>query len=108
MLGKFVIVRSRDQGVVCGVLRAIQGRAVEIDDARQIHGWSGGVNTLFEMSLRGCDTARISEPIAEILILDVCGIIPCTPEAERNLRQSRWNTPYDPSASPPHPKRRRD
>ena len=108
MIGKFVIVRSRDQGVVCGTLRAVAGRAVELDDARQIHGWSDGARTLFEMSLTGCGTARISEPIAEILILDACGIIPCTPEAEKNLRQSRWNKSFDPSASSPRPKRSRD
>lgn len=100
MIGKFVIVRSRDQGVVCGVLRTLAGRAVELDDARQIHSWSDGANTLFEMSLRGVGQARISEPIPEILILDVCGVIPCSPEAEENLRQSRWNTPFDASASP--------
>ena len=101
MIDRFVIVRSRDQGVVCGVLRAIAGRAVELEDARQIHGWSDGANTLFEMSVSGCGTARISQPVAEILILDVCGIIPCTPEAETNLRQSRWNVSYDASKSPP-------
>jgi hypothetical protein len=107
MIGRFVIVRSRDQGVVCGVLRAISGRAVELDGARQIHGWSDGANTLFEMALRGCGTARISEPVAEILILDVCGVIPCTPVAERNLKQSRWNRSFDASASPrPRPKSR--
>ena len=108
MLGKFVIVRSRDQGVVCGVLRAIAGRAVELDDARQIHSWSDGANTLFEMSLSGCGQARISEPIPEILILDVCGVIPCSPKAERNLRQSRWDKSFDASVSSRAPRKSRD
>lgn len=96
MIGQFVIVRSRDQGVVCGVLRAYAGRAVELDNARQIHSWSDGANTLFEMSLEGCGRARISKPVAEITILDACGIIPCTPVAEENLRQSRWDAAYKP------------
>lgn len=101
---RFCIVRSRDQGVVCGVVNATAGRAVEVADARQIHGWSGDLSgrliyTLFEMALYGAPNARISEPVEEILILDACGIIPCTPEAEENLRQSRWDADYDPSAS---------
>jgi hypothetical protein len=101
MLGQFVIVRSREQGVVCGVLEEYSGRCVKLSDARQVHSWQDGANTLFEMSRRGCGTARISEPVETILILEACGIIPCTPEAEENLRQSRWNKPYARSASRP-------
>jgi hypothetical protein len=101
MLGQFVIVRSREQGVVCGVLKEQSGRAIVLDDARQIHAWSDGANTLFEMSLRGCGSARISEPVETILILEACGVIPCTAEAEENLRQSRWGEPFKRSASRP-------
>lgn len=98
MIGKFCIFRSRDQGVVTGYLRCMAGRNAEVEQARQVHYWTGA-NTLFEMSLSGCGSARISEPVAEILILDVCGVIPCTPEAEKNLTQSRWNEDYNSSAS---------
>lgn len=102
MIGEFVITRSHDQGVVTGFLRSISGRACELDEARQVHYWEGA-NTLFEMSLRGCESARISEPSAyTFLHLDVCGVIRCTPEATENLRQSRWNKPYTP-AKPTRP-----
>jgi hypothetical protein len=98
MLGKFVIVRSRDQGVVCGILESLAlggAQAVAtLRDARQIHGWADGANTLFEASLAGLGNARISEPVDEIIIIGVCGVLPCTAEAEKNLRQSRWNTSY--------------
>ena len=99
MIGKFVIVRSRDQGVVCGVLVAVAGRQVHLRDARQIHGWNSGALTLFEAANDGLGEARISKPVEEILMLEACGVIPCTEKAERNLRQSRWNAPYSSSRS---------
>jgi hypothetical protein len=91
MIGEFVIVRSRDQGVVCGVLRIEAGSVVELEDARQIHSWTDGAHTLFEMSSHGVGKARISEPVARIRIREWCGIIPCTEEAKWNLTQSRWD-----------------
>lgn len=103
---RFCIVRSRDQGVVCGYVRATAGRAVEVTEARQIHWWGGDLNgrliyTLFEMACHGAGQARISEPVEEMLILDACGIIPCSPDATENLRQSRWDASYDASLSRP-------
>ena len=105
MIGSFVICRSRDQGVVCGVLRscvpAPGGAVCVVDEARQIHGWSDGANTLFEASLKGLGSARISEEIPTILMFNVCGVLPCSPTAEKNLRQSRWNKPAASSTSRP-------
>ena len=102
-LGRFVMCRSRDQGVVCGYLKALVPQpgglfAAELTEARQVHWWSG-CNTLFEMSLRGPTEARISEPVADMLMGGVCGVIPCEPEAEENLRQSRWNESFKSSGS---------
>lgn len=104
MLGEFVIVRSREQGVVCGTLKSLTPQpgglaCAEMTDARQIHGWTDGANTLFEMSLRGCGNARISEPVKIATIFGVCGVLVCEPEAIANLSHSRWNEPYEPSAS---------
>ena len=102
---RFCIVRSRDQGVVCGIVRAVSGRTVELSDARQIHYWStvgGGkvLYTLFEVSLYGAGQARISQPIEEFTMMDACGIYPCTPEAEEDLSQSRWNKSFERSEPP--------
>lgn len=101
---RFCIVRSRDQGVVCGIVRAVSGRTVELSDARQIYLWrttgeSKTLYTLFEVSLYGAGNARISQPIEEFTMMDVCGIYPCTPEAETDLKQSRWDAAYDSSKS---------
>jgi len=111
MLGDFVIVRSRDQGVVCGYLKTLVPQpgglfAAELTEARQVHWWSGA-NTLFEMSLRGANEMRLSEPVELVLVAGVCGVLPCKPEAEANLRTSRWGTSYADSASTPPPKHKR-
>ena len=98
LLGRFVICRSRDQGVVCGYLKILlpgpDGLAMaELTEARQIHGWQGGVNTLFEAANQGFGVARISEPLEnDFTMFGVCGVMPCTRKAEENLKQSRWNT----------------
>lgn len=90
MIDKFVIVRCRDAGVHCGTLVSYGGRAVELSDARRIHFWRGA-NTLNEMSVDGCaKESRISKPVASIILLDACEIIPCTVKAQENLQNSRW------------------
>lgn len=96
MLGRYVILRSHDQGVVCGVLRLILPQPgglayAELTECSQVHGWQGGVNTLFEAALHGFGVARISEQLPEFAIYGVCGVYPCSPEAEANLREVRWD-----------------
>lgn len=110
VIGRYVIVRSREQGVVCGVLKTLTPQpgglaCAELAEASQIHNWQGGVNTLFEASLRGFGVACISEPVAEFMIFGVCGVLPCEPEAEANLRQHRWDAAPESSAS--HPRKTR-
>lgn len=98
MIGEFVIVRSRDQGVMVGELIAVSGTAVELNKPRQLYGWQDGANTLCEVSVNGVGFASISEPSAgRVLILNACGVYQCTKKAKANLSQSRWNQPYDPS-----------
>ena len=92
MIGQFVIVRCRDAGVHCGELVISAGRAVELKEARRIHYWSGA-NTLNEVAIRGpAKRSRISEPVASILLLDACEVIPCTDKAKKNLSESRWES----------------
>ena len=91
MIDTFVIVRCRDAGVHCGILRAVAGRCVELADARRLWFWRGA-NTLHEVAISGCaKNSRISEPVASILLLEACEVIPCTAKAEKNLRESRWS-----------------
>ena len=111
-IGKYVIVRSRDQGVVCGVLETLTPQpgglaCAELREASQIHNWRGGALTLFEASIRGFGVASISEPVERVMVLGVCGVLPCTAEAEANLREWRTAKSAGSSGSPrPAAKRR--
>lgn len=91
MIGNFVIVRTFSAGVHTGFLVSMDGRQVELREARRIWRWSGA-NTLNEVSLRGCNNSytRISEAVERIILTEAIEVICCTPEAENNLRGSRW------------------
>lgn len=87
-LGQYVIVRSRDQGCVCGEYQSHIGREVTLANARQIFRWSGKRLTLFDVATIPGEL-RISETVAEAVLLEACGIIPVTPEVEQHLRKAK-------------------
>ena len=88
-IGKFVLVRTKDAGVHHGFLESIADTAVLLRESRRLWKWDGAF-TLNEIALRGCEeSSRISEPVELILLTQAIEVIPCTPEAEVNLRRSR-------------------
>ena len=89
-IDQFAIVRCRDAGVHCGVVKSIVGRQVELHDARRIWNWKGA-NTLNEAANSGVgEESWISDPVPVIILLDACEVIPTTDQAAQNLRRSRW------------------
>jgi hypothetical protein len=92
-LGEFVVVRTRNAGVHCGVLAEQAGTAAVLTDARRVWRWRGA-NSLHELSLTGAakEYTRISEAVSRILLTECIEVIPTTKEAEQNLRQSRWGS----------------
>jgi hypothetical protein len=92
MIGEFVLVRTHTAGVHCGVLKASCGTAVELTDARRVWRWRGA-NSLHELSQKGAakEYTRISEAVPRILLTQAIEVIPCSAEAEKDLRQSRWD-----------------
>jgi len=84
-IGQYVIVRSRDQGCVCGEYQGHVGREVTLRKARQIYRWSGNRLTLFDVaSVPG--SLQVSAEVAECVMLEACGIIPTTAAVEEALR----------------------
>lgn len=92
MINEIVILRTRDAGVHVGVLKDFDraSRSATLADARRLWRWRGA-NTINEVSLRGVDQdyTRISEPVPEITVLDVCEVLPVAPEAAGSLTTSR-------------------
>lgn len=90
--GPYVIVRTYSAGVHVGVLERRAGREVTLRDARRIWRWHGA-NTLHEISLRGvASNSKLSEPVAKIDLTEAIEVIPCTPDAEMNLRAAVWSS----------------
>ncbi len=94
-IGKYVIVRTWSAGVHVGILtnttETIDGLRSELTETRRIWKWSGA-NTLSEISLRGVDTSdsKLSEQIDFNCLEKSIEIIPCTVDAEKNLRGAKW------------------
>jgi len=86
---KYAIVRSREQGVMCGFIQAKDGRNVTLLRARQMWSWSSrftlpdiaefGLTQKFDRKF----SAEMSQP-AEMT--EVCGILYCSAVAMQSLR----------------------
>lgn len=93
MVGKYVIVRSRNEGINAGVVKAADKSGVILTDARRIwyhkpkdkaQAWYEGVaNTGLSSD------SRISSPVAEKVIIEDYSITLCTSEAEESIREHK-------------------
>lgn len=81
--GDKVIVRADKAGVFFGTLAEKNGAEVTLKNARKLWSWAGA-NTVQQLAVDG--TARPEECnftvfVDEVIVLDVCEIIPCTEKA---------------------------
>jgi hypothetical protein len=83
--GEYVVVRSRNQGCVCGFYQGHSGTEVTLTEARQIYSWSGNRLTLFDVC-EEVGEVRLSAPVAEITMTEACGIITPAPEVAKHLQ----------------------
>jgi len=91
LIDKFMLLRTRDAGVHCGIILAISqdGKTVDVKDCRRIWRWEKAFS-LNEMANHGCgENSRISEPTAFNQLSDVIEKILCTDKARKNLERSR-------------------
>lgn len=89
--GHYSVVRTYSAGVHVGIVTVRAGSEVILSQARRIWSWKGA-NTLHEIALRGVGSgSRVSEEVDGVLLTGVIEIIPCTADAERNLRAARWS-----------------
>ena len=85
-LNKYVIIRSYDAGVHCGILKEYdsQNRHALLNNSRRLWYWKGF--TLSQVANEGMiEGAKVSQELAEIIIANVIEIIPCTEKAKENL-----------------------
>lgn len=90
-LDQFCIVRTYSAGVHLGILSEWNGVNVVLKDARRLWRWTNNFS-LHEVSQNGCgEDSRISDPVPLIGLTQAIEVIPCSPEAAKNLSRSRNN-----------------
>ena len=84
----YCIVRSRDQGVMCGYVESINGRAVKLHKARQIWRYDSSfvLADIAEKGMRNADKSQLSLPMSQpMVMLEACGVYVCTGGAAKQL-----------------------
>lgn len=88
-MGEFCIVRTYSAGIHMGTVVECNGTAVLLKDARRLWRWNKAF-TLNEASQNGVgEESRISEPVPMILLTQAIEVLPCSPQAVKNLSRSR-------------------
>lgn len=88
----YAIIRSRDQGVVCGFVDLSllnEGRKVEVRQARQIWRWDSDfvLQELAEKGPRKPEQMQMSCAMSNVLImLEACSVLVCTTLAAKALQ----------------------
>lgn len=91
MIGDYCVVRTYSAGVHCGIVKECNGTAVLLHEATRLWNWSGAFS-LSEVAMHGVgEDSRISEMVPRILLTQAIEVIPCTAQAEANLRRTRNN-----------------
>jgi hypothetical protein len=88
MIGKYVIVRSRDAGVFAGTIAAKDGNEVTLTGARKLWYWDGASETL-QIAAEGVkkpQNCKFTLTVDEICLQNVIEVIPATAEAEANIK----------------------
>jgi len=84
----YCIVRSRDQGVMCGYVESINGRMVKLHQARQIWKYDSTfvLADIAEHGMRNPDNAMLSVAMSQpMVMLEACGVYVCTDKAADQL-----------------------
>ncbi len=85
---KYYIVRSDRAGVFAGNIKERKGNEVTMTNVRRIWYWDGAAS-LSQMAVEGVKKPRnckFTVTVPEMTILGVIELIPCTDEAEKNIK----------------------
>ena len=84
----YCIIRSDRAGVFAGNIKERNGREVTIENVRRLWYWCGAasLSQLAEEGVKKPRDCKFAMEIPEITVLDVIEIIPCSAEAEANIK----------------------
>jgi hypothetical protein len=85
---KYAIVRSRNQGVMCGYVESITGQTVRLHKSRQMWKYDSRfvLSDVAEYGMCDSSKAKLSCVMTEpTVMLEACGVLYCTEAARENL-----------------------
>lgn len=86
---KYAIVRSRNQGVMSGYVKAIKGQCVELLSSRQVWRYDSKfvLSDMAEFGVRNAANCRLSCEMSQpMIMLEACGVLYCTDIAGKSIR----------------------
>ncbi len=86
---KYAVIRSRDQGVMCGYVKWVADRQVCLAEARQIYRYSSKfvLPEVAQYGMKDPSAAMLSCAMSEdMVMLEACGVLYCTDVAAAQLR----------------------
>jgi hypothetical protein len=97
LIGQQVLIRSNMSGVHYGTLHAVSGNSARLENSRRLYKWSTGGKgvSLSEVAITGIDHAnsQITAWLPDIIIGDVCEIIPTHGMADATISGAKVHTP---------------
>ncbi len=94
-IGKYVIVRSRNEGINSGFVKALDDTGIVLSDARRIwyHKPKDKTTSWYEgVSVSGLsDDSKISCTVSEKIIIEDYSITSCSEEATLSIRNFKTN-----------------
>lgn len=93
LIGQYVIVRSRNEGVNAGIIREMDETGVVLQDARRIwyHRPADKALAWYEgVAISGLDdSSKVSAAVPLKAIIEDYSITSCTPVAEKSIREHK-------------------
>ncbi len=89
MDNRYYIVRGEASGLFAGRIAARSGREVTMRNVRQLWYWDGAKNAM-QIAAEGVkrpENCKFTQEVAELVLLDASEVLPCTPEAEKCIRE---------------------
>jgi len=87
MIGKYVIVRTKNVGMYAGTMHERDGREIVLTNARKLFSWEGAA-TLNQLATDGVglpEECRFPTAAGKVLLLKACDVLLCTPKAKKSI-----------------------
>ena len=87
LIDKFVIIRTYAAGMHIGILKEFDAKnlCVRLSKSRRIWQWEGAF-TLSEIANNGIKDGKLSDFLDDIIVTQVCEIIPTSSASQKNLQ----------------------